>query len=138
MKASLQINSVIICDDIRKEDNGKVIFIGVYSGDILVTKLPALLKLCYWLSGETTQINSEFEVEITLQKKSDGSSVELFKNIIENHIKDDIDPGKGKEFHVALIDMPVSIEEDSILVVRWRTIKGKWKVLTQKGVYIQT
>lgn len=42
------ISSVIICDDARREDNGKDILIGVYSGDIIVPSFPAALGLSFW------------------------------------------------------------------------------------------
>jgi hypothetical protein len=40
--------SVLICDDIRREDNGKEIYLGVYSGGIIVPFVPFILpKLCF-------------------------------------------------------------------------------------------
>ena len=39
------IDSVLLCDDIRGEVNGKAILIGVYCGDIIVPKAPASLGL---------------------------------------------------------------------------------------------
>lgn len=38
----------IYCDDIRKEENGKLIFIGVYTGDLVPESFPAQLSLCSW------------------------------------------------------------------------------------------
>jgi hypothetical protein len=38
-----KIRSVIICDDIRREDNGKEICIGVYAGIIITSRFPAVL-----------------------------------------------------------------------------------------------
>ncbi len=37
------ISNVIICDDVRKEDNGKIILIGVYPAGILTSSLPSQL-----------------------------------------------------------------------------------------------
>lgn len=40
--------SVTICDDVRREDNGKEIHIGVYSGGIVVPVVPFILpRLCF-------------------------------------------------------------------------------------------
>jgi hypothetical protein len=44
-RAELKIISVLICDDVRREENGKEILIGVYSGDIIVTRFPAAMAL---------------------------------------------------------------------------------------------
>jgi len=37
--------SAIFCDDIRREDNGKELLIGVYSGSLQVPILPAPVML---------------------------------------------------------------------------------------------
>lgn len=39
----------IVCDDIRREDNGKQILIGIYTGDIIVSAFPTNLNLSFWL-----------------------------------------------------------------------------------------
>jgi hypothetical protein len=44
MAGRAKIRSVILCDDIRREDNGKEILIGVYNGVILFPKFPAVLR----------------------------------------------------------------------------------------------
>lgn len=43
------IDTVIFCDDIRQERNGKWLLIGVYGADILVRGLPADLRLSLWI-----------------------------------------------------------------------------------------
>jgi len=42
---SIKIEYAIICDDIRREDNGKLIIIGVYGSDITVPVYPVSLSL---------------------------------------------------------------------------------------------
>lgn len=43
--------SAIFCDDVRQETSGKLIFIGVYTGTLIVPKLPTTLsKLCVLLT----------------------------------------------------------------------------------------
>lgn len=43
--------TVIVCDDIRREDNGKSILIGVYNASILVQQFPYALGIAFWLQG---------------------------------------------------------------------------------------
>jgi hypothetical protein len=45
----MKIVSTIVCDDIRREINGKDILIGVYSGDIAVPQVPFQLQLAFWV-----------------------------------------------------------------------------------------
>lgn len=33
----------ILCDDVRREDNGKLIFLGVYLPDVIVTQIPLVI-----------------------------------------------------------------------------------------------
>jgi hypothetical protein len=44
MAATHKLVSLIMCDDCRKEDNGKDIIIGVYTGAMIVPVLPFLLS----------------------------------------------------------------------------------------------
>lgn len=45
------IKTALVCDDIRREDNGKQILIGVYNDKILVPQFPAPLALSFWIQG---------------------------------------------------------------------------------------
>ena len=42
MKIAKKITT-IVCDDARQEMGGKISLMGVYSGDLIVNKVPALL-----------------------------------------------------------------------------------------------
>lgn len=48
MVMAVQGNTVF-CDDIRREDNGKALLIGVYTEDLVVQKLPTQLRLSFWI-----------------------------------------------------------------------------------------
>src|SRR3954452_10030963 len=63
--ADLNVHAVLICDDIRKEDNGKFILIGIYSAEILTETFPANLRIYFWpimTAGEAGQY--EFDIRI--------------------------------------------------------------------------
>jgi len=46
---NVEIKYVLVCDDVRREDNGKEILIGVYSSDIQTTVFPSNLALVFWM-----------------------------------------------------------------------------------------
>lgn len=48
-KPHLNFKWAVICDDIRREDNGKQILIGVYSENIGIPSFPANIALSIWL-----------------------------------------------------------------------------------------
>lgn len=65
-----RIDSLLLCDDIRKEDNGKAIIIGVYTGDIVVPKFPAALMLSIWLQGHAEEDAESFSLRPELVTES--------------------------------------------------------------------
>lgn len=133
-KTSIQINSVVVCEDIRREDSGKAIFIGVYPGDITAHQSPANLVFSFWFDCFTKERTNEFEVEIILTQKPDGSSLKLFKSILKSKISEKTSIKEGKYINFALIGLPVTIEKDSTLVVSARPIKGRKKELSRKSI----
>jgi hypothetical protein len=59
----LRVNFGVICDEVRREDNGKLLFIGVYSSSIVVQAAPATLVL--WIAvNMKVEEAGEFPVEI--------------------------------------------------------------------------
>jgi len=68
MKKGVRLIDWMICDDIRREDNGKLMFIGVYdNGNILVPSvpfnLPQIVVYSKWdVSNETIE---KYEFKIT-------------------------------------------------------------------------
>jgi len=51
MARKIRVHNFIVCDDIRREDNGKAILTGVYLGNMIVPGLPALLsKLSFYFT----------------------------------------------------------------------------------------
>lgn len=45
--------AVIFCDDVRREENGKEILIGVYSGAAIFTDFPARISAYLWMQFKT-------------------------------------------------------------------------------------
>lgn len=46
---TLRNTTVVVCEDIRIEGNGKHILIGVYPTDMIVGQFPASLRLAFWI-----------------------------------------------------------------------------------------
>ena len=41
---------ILVCDDVRREDTGKQLIIGLYTPNVVVTQLPATLVTPYTLN----------------------------------------------------------------------------------------
>lgn len=52
MAKGFKINAILVCDEIRREENGKFIFLGVYSDAVIVKSFPARLQsFTVYISG---------------------------------------------------------------------------------------
>jgi hypothetical protein len=64
---ALEVGAGIVCDEVRREDNGKLILIGVYPSNIVVAELPAVLVLWLVLKLEATEpVDATFEFRVSL------------------------------------------------------------------------
>ena len=125
---SIKITTALLCDDARKEDNGKEVLIGVYTGDVLVSEFPAQLVVCLWLLTET-EAAGEIEKEVRAVGP-DGKTITsgLFHVSI---LRD----GKGSA-SFALTKMPLLIEKKGKLKFQWRPLKGRWSTILTKNVLL--
>lgn len=69
--ADFQINTVVICDDIRREISHKDILVGVYGSEIVVHSLPIQLQLAFWLE---LQVKKSGHFELFLQIEAPNSA----------------------------------------------------------------
>ena len=54
----IELIAAIICDDVRREDNGKAILIGVYPTDVVVEKLPSNANFALWACVKVDRIGA--------------------------------------------------------------------------------
>lgn len=129
----LRFDHAILCDDIRREDNNKVILIGIYSGDILVQKLPSNLVLAAWLIG-TAYEEGEWPLEIRYKisaKDAKPRKVTASGNIGVKELKE------ATELAVPLAKVPLKIEMPGTLSLDYRISGGRWKKLLSKTIILQ-
>jgi hypothetical protein len=116
-----KVGAVVVCDDIRQEQNNKVILIGVYNGILVVPAFPAELILTWWIQLASEK-PGEFKLDVRLVKEDgavalrgmigfsiaaiDWSAMVLPKSVVQFQ-----SPGKFK------LQMTVQGEED------WQTLQ---------------
>jgi hypothetical protein len=93
MSRPAEIQFGLICDDSRREDNGKLILIGVYAGNVVVPALPATLVLTLVVFFEALEsVDSSIQLRVTLDtetiaegeakiKMDAGSTISTFSGI---------------------------------------------------------
>lgn len=106
MNVSPDLQSCLLCDDVRQERNGKFILIGLFDalwGPNFPLKYPRLCMVTRWCSGEGEFIQSSRIL------KPDRSSVLLQGKDIPVRLKDDLHTATNVEFF-----MNVSFDEPGV------------------------
>ncbi|MEQ8433845.1 MAG: hypothetical protein RIA71_06360 [Oceanicaulis sp.] len=121
----------LICDSIRKEYNGKYIFIGVYTGDILMSSLPGKLKLDFWVNMTVTDPPKDSEMTVqVIQEGEERPAAEL-----KIGLGPDPDGGaEPEDVSFVLPNVPFTIESGAAIVLRGRYKSGKWINILRKPV----
>ncbi|MBY5973002.1 hypothetical protein KUV28_11625 [Ferrimonas balearica] len=104
----------VFCDLIRREDSGKLLFVGVYTETLTTSQLPANLTLSAWVSVEGLSTDaSKVDVRITFPAAENN---EVVANL-------DIQPGPSKA-QLFLNDFPVRLERSGDLVISLKFSDG--------------
>jgi hypothetical protein len=69
--AQIKYDAVLICDDVRREDNGKLILIGVYHEGIVVPGYPATVLMRVVCNGEVIEAGS-YKVSYRIEDSDGG------------------------------------------------------------------
>ena len=67
-----KIECAIVCDDVRREDNGKFIIIGAYGSDIRVSLTPANLRLSLLVAARS---ETEHQTLVSVRVTQDGKRI---------------------------------------------------------------
>lgn len=121
--------SCIICDEVRTEDNGKSLLIGVYGQNIEVATFPAILSIqCYVAARIFGLGNTKIHFQFGLSSQAAGEFTETNSGGLEISSDEDAD---GTETFIALPTPPITftVEEAGQFVVKWSLDGEDWKKL---------
>ena len=133
-KQLFRLKDAILCDDIRREDNGKLFLIGVYSGDVQFAKLPSKGVFQAWILGAALNEGSaklSFRYRLIPDKGKTPKKVVLEATVSVTQIDSE---------HIDFVLPKVAIEftEPGTLRLDYRQgEKGKWITLLKKEVTIR-
>jgi hypothetical protein len=108
----------ILCEDIRREDNGKLLVIGMYGGSVEVSEIPATLVFTI-LIAMNSEIQAESEIEVIMTLNEGQLSRAAGKVNFA---------GKGLAL-LSLPPIPLSIKEEGELAIKARLDDGPWTEL---------
>lgn len=114
---SLSVHTILLCDDIRKEFNGKDILIGVYSDGIIVGAYPQILPMSVWCLLQPKKTGN-YECELRVQAPSGNPPLTVNFGLQADNTQ---------LTTLAVQGMPVHLERDGKLTISFRAKGGDWK-----------
>jgi len=122
-----EVLNAILCEDARKDKSEKDILVGVFSGNIFVSKFPANVPLVVWLNVKVRGVGKDsLEVKLT----SPSSKKPLTGTfLLEKKESDTYDT-----LSVATPTAMVSMEKPGDLKFQIKQSNGRWKTLISKKV----
>lgn len=116
------IGNAVLCEDVRKEDNGKQILIGVFPGDLLIPDFPAPIQLAVYI--ELIAPAGVNEMEIRMSGPQKGTAI----------LRAKIDHEKEGPAAIATQRIGIVMEKEGIFRIDARVPDGRWSNLITKKV----
>jgi hypothetical protein len=126
LRINLSVSYALVCDDIRREDTGKLIFIGVYGRDIRVTSVPASLVLSLAVSAMASK---PLDTDVEIRWSTDGHE--------QGKIKGHLVVGEPGAALMATSGIAITdIKKDSNIIFEWRAPNGNWQKIYSVPVVV--
>ena len=120
---SISVETVVICDDIRREDNGKVILIGVYNNVIILERYPAVIQPKFWLQCKASADgNVPLKMRIIANKK---------QKLYEAKADIDVERGQFGFFAFGLHSPPIKLASPCSLTLKFQQPGKRWQTITE-------
>jgi hypothetical protein len=66
---------ILVCDDVRREDNGKIIIIGLYLPDMAVPQIPFVLPTLTFFCNLESDRPGNFSMRVKLRHEDSGRDI---------------------------------------------------------------
>lgn len=93
-----ELNSRILCQDVRQEKTNKYIIIGVYSGHVVVSEFPAKLRFCVYCDGVVRNANTKY---LCLRTSWNGKPILEMGMAFNKNAPDNLFSFSSPEFEIA-------------------------------------
>lgn len=139
----IKATTALLADQVRREDNGKALIIGVYTGDVVLAAIPSDLSLAVWLELEfsDTSLVSKLDMELRLRIVGDDKSSDFETRRMYHIAREDAGtnkkPAKGKVKSVLVINgIPAQFRQEGKIEISMRSAGGRWKTVLEKEVLL--
>ena len=121
--------SAVVCDEVRRETDGKDIIIGAYGGDILVGVFPTPLVLSLWISLETPGAGDiKADIRIVNSKKEVLAEVKGIMTL----------DGRSQRSSLFTPRLRFSVDKSTELRFQFRIGDGRWKTVVSRNVRLRS
>lgn len=121
MPEEVDVKTVIVCDDVRREDNGKWLLIGVYAKDIGFHKLPDNFSFSVWIELDYLAVG---EHDFSFRAVHQPGETELFT--VGGRVE--VKRAERRETLV-MAGLPALIPGEGELEVQARWGSAEWRVI---------
>ena len=125
----LTVELAALCEDIREEKGGKITLIGVFSGDVQVTELPAKIRVAFYFSLQSTKLE---DLQLKIRFSHDDTTI--VEADAPLHLTDD----HGVKRHFANLIIPLgimSVEKPTWLRVSIQAEGHDWVEVIKKFIF---
>lgn len=118
-------NYALLMDDVRREDNGKLIFIGVYTGSMVVQSYPVSLALSFYING-TYEGHGTTSLELRMRLQPEG--LVLFG--IQAKLERRENAPSAERFEFSANGIAIQVQRDGMLSLELRHDNDTWAEVT--------
>lgn len=115
--------SGVVCDEVRREKDGKDIIIGAYGGDLLIDSFPLGLALSLWISLETSGTGAtKFSIRVVNSEKKVLAQMDGEAMVEERYKKSSLFTPKIR----------IQVDKSTELRFQLRIGEGRWKTVVSR------
>ena len=120
----IKIETVLICDDVRREVSGKEIIIGVYGGSITVPRYPGTMVATIWLEFDAVE-HGDHKLELKIETPSGNPPIE---------ISIDYSVDNSGPMSLFVPRLPLHFERDGDIVISIKLDEQNWEIVKKKSI----
>ena len=128
----VEFTSALVCEDCRREENGKLILIGVYSGGVLSTQpFPLKFRPMFYLAGHATP--GTYEIQFRLLPPSSRKPI-ISAKATATISNENLDSRGRVGFGIPLQAPLLEISQEGLHKLQTRANGSRWKTMLEVNI----
>lgn len=129
----IKIDYAILSDDIRHENNGKLILVGIYASDILLPTFPSALAFQLLMHGSVTS-DCTVAIKVRYRAEFDDSETPKYEVKAGGDLQVSRSSKDSNEIFVPIPKVPIEFRGPGRLLVHYQLDGGRWRPLLTKSI----